>query len=243
MYMRLAFAVAAHLEPEILIVDEVLAVGDMEFQKKCLGKMEHITGQQGRTVLFVSHNMDLISKLCSKAILLNAGNIEIAGKVEQVTHTYLNRAAANFGKFTSERAGRSLLSVTVDEDALKKEKLILKVCYKFHSQVINPTIGMVIYTETGSPIFGSNTMYHPPASKLDKAQSGEAAVIFEHLPLWSGRYRVSIWLSDSWSPIDFQENAITFDFLSSSSPLNAPNSSVIGPIHLPAVWTINKKTI
>src|SRR5271154_5985489 len=63
MYVRLAFAVAAHLEPEILIVDEVLAVGDMEFQKKCLGKMEQVTGKGGRTVLFVSHNMDLISKL------------------------------------------------------------------------------------------------------------------------------------------------------------------------------------
>ena len=73
MYVRLAFAVAAHLEPEILIVDEVLAVGDLEFQKKCLGKMERVTGQDGRTVLFVSHNMDLISKLCSKAVLLNAG--------------------------------------------------------------------------------------------------------------------------------------------------------------------------
>ena len=70
MYVRLAFAVAAHLEPEILIVDEVLAVGDMQFQKKCLGKMEEV-GKQGRTVLFVSHNMSAVETLCSRAILLD----------------------------------------------------------------------------------------------------------------------------------------------------------------------------
>ena len=69
MYVRLAFAVAAHLEPEILIVDEVLAVGDMAFQKKCLGKMQDV-GKEGRTVLFVSHNMNAIRSLCSRAILV-----------------------------------------------------------------------------------------------------------------------------------------------------------------------------
>ncbi len=72
MYVRLAFAVAAHLEPEILIVDEVLAVGDAEFQKKCLGKMDEVAGG-GRTVLFVSHNMAAINKLCTRAVLLERG--------------------------------------------------------------------------------------------------------------------------------------------------------------------------
>src|SRR5258708_16221911 len=74
MYMRLAFAVAAHLEPEILVIDEVLAVGDLEFQKKCLGKMEDVS-KGGRTVLFVSHNMDAILRLCSRAIHLAKGGI------------------------------------------------------------------------------------------------------------------------------------------------------------------------
>lgn len=75
MYVRLAFAVAAHLEPEVLIVDEVLAVGDAEFQKKCLGKMEQVSKEQGRTVLFVSHNMGAIQNLCTKAIVLNKGKL------------------------------------------------------------------------------------------------------------------------------------------------------------------------
>lgn len=88
MYVRLAFAVAAHLEPEILIVDEVLAVGDAEFQKKCLGKMKDVSSNQGRTVLFVSHNMGTINQLCSKCILLKKGEVEMIGDTQKVTQAY-----------------------------------------------------------------------------------------------------------------------------------------------------------
>lgn len=88
MYVRLAFAVAAHLEPEILIVDEVLAVGDAQFQKKCLGKMQNV-GQEGRTVLFVSHNMVALKSLCDKAIWLNAGSLVENGRAEDVVSNYL----------------------------------------------------------------------------------------------------------------------------------------------------------
>src|SRR5262247_237755 len=87
MYMRLAFAVAAHLEPEILIVDEVLAVGDAAFQKKCLGKMENIT-KEGRTVLFVSHNIVAIKSLCSRALLLDGGHMVCHGSVDEVVDSY-----------------------------------------------------------------------------------------------------------------------------------------------------------
>lgn len=88
MYMRLAFAVAAHLEPEVLLVDEVLAVGDASFQKKCLNKM-HDVGQQGRTVLFVSHNMPAINRLCERAILLDEGRVVCDGPAHQIVSTYL----------------------------------------------------------------------------------------------------------------------------------------------------------
>lgn len=88
MQLRLAFAVAAHLDPEILIIDEVLAVGDAEFQKKCLGKMEEVS-RSGRTVLFVSHNMSAVTSLCRKAILLEKGTITASGEVEQVVQAYL----------------------------------------------------------------------------------------------------------------------------------------------------------
>jgi lipopolysaccharide transport system ATP-binding protein len=99
MYVRLAFAVAAHLNPEILIVDEVLAVGDAEFQKKCLGKM-HEVAAGGRTVLFVSHNIQAISTLCSRAVLLTGGGLEFAGGARETIERYIS----TFGKaFRSER--------------------------------------------------------------------------------------------------------------------------------------------
>jgi lipopolysaccharide transport system ATP-binding protein len=89
MYVRLAFAVAAHLEPEILVVDEVLAVGDLEFQKKCLGKMSQVAGE-GRTVLFVSHSMAAVKSLCTQAILLHEGTVFQRGDVESTVGAYLN---------------------------------------------------------------------------------------------------------------------------------------------------------
>jgi lipopolysaccharide transport system ATP-binding protein len=88
MYVRLAFAVAAHLEPEILIVDEVLAVGDSQFQKKCLGKMETV-GKEGRTVIFVSHNMGAVKTLCSTGILISAGKLLLKDTVSNVISKYI----------------------------------------------------------------------------------------------------------------------------------------------------------
>lgn len=96
MKVRLAFSVAAHLEPEILLVDEVLAVGDVGFQKRCLGKMDDVA-RGGRTVLFVSHNMGMISTLCEKAILLNQGRIEFMGPTQQAINAYLAKFGAEAG--------------------------------------------------------------------------------------------------------------------------------------------------
>ena len=90
MYVRLAFSVAAHLEPDILLVDEVLAVGDAEFQKKCLGKMEEVTQKQGRTILFVSHNMAAIQNLCKRCILIEKGKVKMVGATKEVVAHYLN---------------------------------------------------------------------------------------------------------------------------------------------------------
>lgn len=98
MYVRLAFAVAAHLEPEILVVDEVLAVGDMSFQRKCLGKMDEVS-KEGRTVLFVSHNMQAVTRLCDRCILLHHGSILEDGPAREVTASYMGLGVEN----TSER--------------------------------------------------------------------------------------------------------------------------------------------
>lgn len=102
MYVRLAFAVAAHLEPEILVVDEVLAVGDAQFQKKCLGKMEDVSAREGRTVLFVSHNMAAIQRLCMKGVYLQSGRLMVSGPINTVVEAYIssqnNLAETKFNK-------------------------------------------------------------------------------------------------------------------------------------------------
>src|SRR6266567_2065757 len=103
MYVRLAFAVAAHLEPEILIVDEVLAVGDAQFQKKCLGKMENV-GKEGRTVLFVSHNMSAIKSLCNVGLLLEGGELKSFGIVGAVLEKYLDSEYSNSSTWTRKQA-------------------------------------------------------------------------------------------------------------------------------------------
>lgn len=101
MYVRLAFAVAAHLEPEILVVDEVLAVGDAQFQKKCLGKMES-AASQGRTVLFVSHNIAAVRNLCSKGVLLSKGTVQKFGTISEVVDSYLNDDVVYSGRWTRQ---------------------------------------------------------------------------------------------------------------------------------------------
>lgn len=99
MYVRLAFAVAAHLNPEILVVDEVLAVGDAQFQKKCLGKMQDVAQHEGRTVLFVSHNMAAVQTLCSSAVLLKQGSVSRIGETDQVLNDYLREQKAAVVQF------------------------------------------------------------------------------------------------------------------------------------------------
>ncbi len=116
MYVRLAFAVAAHLESEILIVDEVLAVGDAEFQKKCLGKMSDVQNKEGRTVLFVSHNLDAVKKLCNKGLLLHHGGLIHEGLIDSTLNAYVKNYLA------SESASK----IIYDLDATK-EAQILKV--------------------------------------------------------------------------------------------------------------------
>jgi lipopolysaccharide transport system ATP-binding protein len=120
MFVRLAFAVAAHLEPEILIVDEVLAVGDYSFQKKCLGKMRDVASGDGRTVLFVSHNMGALSQLCDDGVLLENGRVTMIGPVESVVKSYMKMGVgsnASVSEFAEDPAkDGQFLSVEVLHD-------------------------------------------------------------------------------------------------------------------------------
>jgi lipopolysaccharide transport system ATP-binding protein len=154
MYVRLAFAVAAHLEPEILILDEVLAVGDFEFQKKCLGKMKDVS-QQGRTVLFVSHNTTSIKNLCSKVILLKNGMMIKEGQPDEVINCYLGESAKSKNKvhvFTEEASKEAqILKVQVVDNLGNcsnefdmNSRFSLVVDYKVREKLTGISIGFAL---------------------------------------------------------------------------------------------------
>lgn len=174
MRVRLAFSVAAHLEPEILMVDEVLSVGDMEFQKKCMGKMQDVS-QEGRTVLFVSHNMPVVSRLCSSAILLERGRIVYEGSAEDVVNRYMHSAAEN----TAEREwsldnapgvnGFKLLSVSVRDTGGRKrgivniaDDFIIRIEYKLDKVGLDFRSMIRLYTQgvCAFPAFERSTHLH-----------------------------------------------------------------------------------
>ena len=141
MYVRLAFAVAAHMDPEILIVDEVLAVGDAQFQRKCLGKMEEV-GREGRTILFVSHNMAMISNLCQTGMVLNEGELEFFGQVSDAVMNYYQntnqRDAAHEREFKSDTAellGAELVGLSNLSDLTIHDELTVRMRYRLRKQV------------------------------------------------------------------------------------------------------------
>lgn len=163
MYVRLAFAVAAHLESEILIVDEVLAVGDAEFQKKCLGKMGEVSRGEGRTVLFVSHNMGAVSQLCSTLILLENGKIEFKGNVNDGYNIYQKHAANDFQReyvslindhIANQPAHISSINLDNSQfnDLATNEPLLFRIGIKSNKEIANHRIGVKINTIDGKPI-------------------------------------------------------------------------------------------
>ena len=198
MYVRLAFAVAAHLEPEILVVDEVLAVGDAEFQKKCLGKMESIATREGRTVLFVSHNMEAVRALCSNAINLDKGQIRASGRVEDVIDNYL--------RFIQSDQAAAQARVTVG-DSLIFERLSFgppKLCsgdpVKFRIEMTArkstriKELAMLIFSEFGARIaildFRVFGLFSIAIGEGPFPISGQ----IQALPLVEGLYRVGLWV-------------------------------------------------
>jgi len=210
MHVRLAFAVAAHLEPEILMVDEVLAVGDYKFQEKCLGKM-HEVSTQGRTVLFVSHNMKAISELCTKAILLKNGNIESMGDANLIINQYIHSdQVGNAEKAWPEynapgnKAVRLLCIKVVDKkDEVKSEfsyfelvKII--VVFKVLDSSIDLYLNMYLENEDGLFVLVATSVNNNP--RYEKGIHEAQYIISPHF-LNEGRYFIGQFL--------FKEHAIT----------------------------------
>lgn len=168
MYVRLAFAVAAHLDPEILVIDEVLAVGDAEFQKKCLGKIAEVA-KDGRTVLFVSHNMGAITRLCTRAILLSAGRLQLDGDTAAVAALYMNSntgsAASQLWEDPRRRPGDDvarLHAVTVRQKGIVSE--IVDIRYPIEIEVVYECLqdgadllcALSLFDSVGIHLFGSS---------------------------------------------------------------------------------------
>ena len=167
MYVRLAFAVAAHLEPDILIVDEVLAVGDAEFQKKCLGKMNDATSKSGRTIIFVSHNLQAVSNLCSKALWLDKGSVRARGDTKSVVNQYLSVLHKNswIKEFSTveEAPGNDLIRVLYveliphlkDHTAVVDIRTTLTVKFRFYNASDNIVLStdLLLFTLAGECIF------------------------------------------------------------------------------------------
>jgi lipopolysaccharide transport system ATP-binding protein len=205
MYVRLAFAVAAHLDSEILIVDEVLAVGDAEFQRKCLGKMGQVSRGEGRTVLFVSHNLGAVENLCNSAILLDEGNISTSGNIKDVIRSYQkNNEPKNEISFGEESVVKKIKLFQVED------KITIE-CY-FHNSVVldNPTIGIVVHDYNENKIFGSNTKLHPPENPVFPSAEGKFTALITSPLLVDGIYILSLWFGNNDVDFFVADKLLTF---------------------------------
>ncbi|MBD2357548.1 ABC transporter ATP-binding protein [Tolypothrix sp. FACHB-123] len=234
MYVRLAFAVAAHLEPEILVVDEVLAVGDAQFQKKCLGKMQEVS-TQGRTIIFVSHNSSAIANLCDRGLFLEKGNLKANTTSIQALSLYTSEL--NKFNFVSQTKidSPSIWKVEIDQNALEKGDLCVKVHFTSPWVLDPPLVGIVVYSIHGIPLFGTNTWLDPDF-KPQCLKSGIATLLVKNLPLHSGSYKLSIWLGEKNQNYDSKLDAIAFDFISLDVLPQGLSPDFIGPFKIYGQW-------
>lgn len=227
MYVRLAFAVAAHLEPEILIVDEVLAVGDVQFQKKCLGKMEDVSAQEGRTVLFVSHNMTSIQALCERVVKLENGTLSADGSPEEIIPSYLLSVALKVeqsvdlsnvprsaGKINAiKRAWLEDATGLVVNHLVMSREAVLCFEYDLEGNYSSPDFGFGIETIDGNRVFSVNHSI-TGTSPLIAPPRGVAKCEISGVPLVPGSYLLSLSIVDNqveW--IDYIERALSFEIV------------------------------
>lgn len=250
MYMRLAFAVAAHLEPEILLIDEVLAVGDMEFQKKCIGKMEDVS-KQGRTVLFVSHNMSAISNLCDKGILLNKGEIQQTGSVKAIVDTYLNESLHLDGNviFPDNRVSSTnklqFLSIRIlDKDRNQTSQIdlldgfFIEINYNISKSIRGAQIVFELWNATGSCVLCSTDFdKNPKDINIVKSPGTYTSSCFiSSNYLRGGRYWIELASSvPGVEALDKINNAIALEVIDTGSAelkLSQKRRGIISPVLL-----------
>jgi lipopolysaccharide transport system ATP-binding protein len=229
MYVRLAFAVAAFLEPDILIIDEVLAVGDAEFQKKAIGKMQDISRKGGRTVLFVSHNMAAVKSLCTRGIVLENGKVAFIGDIEDSISRYY---MSSYDRFDNEILGVFELQNHKDKKSkygiLKAElfcngqlsdtiytgsKFLIKLYFESNRDFFEGEIGLVIKDSDQISYIGINNK-HIGNSIIVKEGRGQAEIIIDQFPLFgNGDYWINLYFGDQGPNYECLENAIKFKII------------------------------
>jgi len=236
MYVRLAFAIAAHLDTEILLMDEVLAVGDAEFQKRCLGKMDDVA-QAGRTIVFVSHNMAAVQRLCGRGVLLNRGMVAAAGPIGEVVKQYLDgdaspREAARFEP--RARSGLGWARVTdakiLDEsdrpaagrpcDSALRFELAIEVIDmgKAGGSLRGLVVELVICSEAGDPLLSLMNV-DDPGVELPAGRACRVQVRIPPPTFVPGRYRLDIFLGiPDLQHVDVIAEALRFEVLPPERP-------------------------
>ncbi|MBS1575521.1 MAG: ABC transporter ATP-binding protein [Bacteroidetes bacterium] len=237
MYVRLAFAVAAHLEPEILVVDEVLAVGDAEFQKKCLGKMNEVSKKEGRTVLFVSHQLSAIRNLCNRAILLSQGKTIFQGNVDAAIAKYLENKDESIVDFYSNDAGKA------PENFFKKifcrrrtigigDDLGLEIEYFDFFNKKEMVINVMIFDSSGELM--AHIINDDDEFSSTKGADGKVNIILKNINFPAGKYFLSFWAGFDMSyGVEHLDKIIGFEiedntgFIKRSSPYPASARIII----------------
>jgi lipopolysaccharide transport system ATP-binding protein len=211
MYVRLAFAVAAHLEPEILLVDEVLAVGDTEFQRKCLGKIDEVSRHEGRTVLLVSHNLAAVAEMADRALLLDAGSVAVDGSVAEAVSTYLSRGARKATyirppkpQFSSPHIARAEIS-TSDPNAIHRFGAPLEIkfwiCHPL-PMMHGSFCFMIVNSQFQIPIIHSS--YYHGAEFGKTSGCSVLACCFPSISLNVGQFHLCTWLQDQRSRVTYE---------------------------------------
>jgi lipopolysaccharide transport system ATP-binding protein len=223
MYVRLAFAIAAHLEPEIMVVDEVLAVGDAEFQNKCIGKINGIAKDEGRTVLFVSHNMAMVQHLCERVILLKDGIVTCDAIPQTAISQYLSDAVGTSrvtldGWTDRSTTGEARITELEIDDGNNGASIIfgkplrIRIHARFPTPLTNPVFGIIIHDAAGVPVSNVQSAHDGlyPGIVSDQLT---VEVYFSEISLYPGRYLLSPWITDSarHRDLDFPRLCATFD--------------------------------
>ncbi|WP_159022659.1 ABC transporter ATP-binding protein [Formosa sp. L2A11] len=220
MTVRVGFAVAAFLEPEILVVDEVLAVGDAEFQKKAIGKMKSVS-QEGRTVLFVSHNMASIKNLCSKGVLLSQGSVEFVGTAEETVEYYLKQDAEAYksGKVIDKGGSKDIeildyKTFRKDEESRSfytGDQLTLKIELKFNEFIGSVDMGINFNNANHELITHITNLDEHVSISGNKGDSKTVTIVIDSINLAPDSYRIDIGLMADGKPLHILENCFEID--------------------------------